>query len=99
MKHRLLAPVLAVVLVLAIATGTAWSMSSTSFNMVFDSFMGGGSGGGVSTSTGFRIEGSFGGAVHMFDTSSSFKLCSGFACLGVSLQEISYKDFLPMTVK
>lgn len=94
MKYRLLAPVLAVILVLAITTGTVWSMSSTSFNMVFDSFMGGGSGGGVSTSTGYRIEGSFGSAVHMYDTSSGFKLCSGFACAVVS-----YKELLPLIMK
>ncbi len=94
MKHRLLAPMLSVLLVLGIATGTAWSMSSTSYNMKFDSFMGGGSGGGVSTSAGFRIEGSFGGAVHMFDTSSGFKLCSRFACFVVS-----YKESLPLIMK
>ncbi len=94
MKHRLLAPALALVLLLAITTGTVWSMSSASFNMAFDSFMGGGSGGGVSTSTGFRMEGTFEGAIHMFDTSSGFKLCSGFACFAVN-----YKENLPLIIK
>lgn len=94
MKYRRLAPVLAIMLVFTIAIGTVWSMTSTSFQVPVDSFQGGGSGGGVSTSSGYRVEGSFGGAIQMWDTSASLRLCSGFVCL-----DVPYRLLLPLIQK
>lgn len=91
MRYPRLAPQVALLLVLAIATGTVFAMSSANYNVIADSFQGGGSGGAVSGSAGYRMEGSFGSAIYMWDTSSSFKLCSGFACI-----ETLYHLMLPL---
>lgn len=79
-NYRMLAPVVIVILLMAIATGTVWSMSSTHYKVAWDSIQGANVPGGVSYSASYRMEGSFGGAISVAATSTSYQLCSGFMC-------------------
>lgn len=69
------------------------AMTSANYKLTSSSFQGGGTGGGLSTSSGYRLEGSFGSAILVSSTSSSYKSCSGFVCSGVGLL---YRLFLPL---
>ena len=53
----------------------------------------GGAGGAVMTSTGYRMEGSAGGAVLIQASSADYRLCSGFAC------DVLYALNLPLTIR
>lgn len=93
-RKRLITLGLLVALVL-VAVSIAWAMSSPSFNLISDTAEGGGTGGGLSTSAGFRLEGSFGGGIRVASGSSSFQLCSGFACSAIPYPRL----YLPVILK
>ncbi len=98
MKSKLL-PKLVIFSVLVILVSlpiVTAEMSSASYKLISSSLQGGGAGGGVSTSSGFRLEGSFGGIVAVSSSSSSYKVCSGFICSGLGLL---YRLFLPIIVR
>jgi hypothetical protein len=79
-------------MIVAVPLVTA-AMSSANYKLISSSFLGGGTGGGISTSSGYHLEGSFGSAILVSSTSSSYKSCSGFICSGVGLL---YRIFLPL---
>ncbi|PWH19731.1 MAG: hypothetical protein DDG59_02150 [Anaerolineae bacterium] len=86
---------LLLLILLGVPLATA-AMSTASYNLISSSFQGGGTSGGISTSSGFRLEGSFGSAILVSSTSSSYKACSGFICSGLGLH---YQVFLPLILR
>lgn len=74
----------------------AAAMTSASFKVISGSPLGGGTGGGISTSSGYHLEGSFGSAILVSSSSSSYKSCSGFICSGIGLL---YRVFLPLLLR
>ncbi len=98
MKHKTIIKIFIlglIVILVSIPIATA-AMSSTSYKIISSSFQGGGSGGGISTSSGYRLEGSFGSAILVSSSSSGYKMCSGFICSGIGLL---YRVFLPLILR
>ena len=94
MKRRTKIIVLLFVAALAFSVISAsLAMISPSYRIVSDTFQGGGSGGGVSTSASYRLEGSLGGAIQVSSSSASYSACSGFICSGI---EFIRNLFLPL---
>lgn len=72
------------------------AMSSPGYRLISDTLQGGAAGGGLSSSAGYQLEGSFGGAILVSATSTSFNTCSGFVCSGIAFIR---NLFLPLVLK
>ena len=72
------------------------AMSSPGYRLISDTLQGGAAGGGLSSSAGYQLEGSFGGAILVSTTSSNFNTCSGFVCSGIAFIR---QVFLPLILK
>lgn len=94
MKPRIVIAILVLLALILATAGVVLSMSSANYTVSWDSMQGAGAGGTVSTSAGYRIEGSFGGAVLVTDSSTGFKSCSGFECV-----QALFNEFLPLIFK
>lgn len=92
-KKSFIALLLLILISVPIATA---AMTSTSYKLISSSFQGGGTGGGIATSSGYRLEGSFGSAILVSSSSSAYRSCSGFVCSGLDLR---YRVFLPLLVR
>ncbi|RCK72666.1 MAG: hypothetical protein ANABAC_1200 [Anaerolineae bacterium] len=95
LRLRYLVPVVLLISLL-IFTWASFAMSSAGYKVISDTISGGGSGGGRSTSSGYILEGSFGGAILVSSTSSTQKVCSGFLCSGIAFIR---NIFLPLVLR
>lgn len=91
-----MAPPFIVLLVAVLAfsiISASQAISSPRYKIISDTFQGGGSGGGLSSSASYRLEGSVGGAIQVSSSSASYSGCSGFICSGI---EFIRNLFLPL---
>lgn len=74
----------------------AAAMSSANYKLISNTPQGAGTGGGISTSSSYQLEGSFGSAILVSSSSTSYNSCSGFLCSGLGLL---YRIFLPLLLR
>lgn len=81
LRKRLISFSLASVAIIAVGATALAALNSTSYRMPNNTFQGGDAGAGVSsTSTSYALKGITFGSTTSALTSSTYRLCTGFAC-------------------